>query len=70
MYLKHIPSSDLVEVLNLKELLDPCRESITGRLHAGEEMQEPTIFQKAVLVFPSGETLPQCWIDPNYKKSL
>jgi len=68
MYLKHKPSSDLVEVLDLKELVDPCRESITGRFHVGEEMQEPASFQKADLVFPSGEAIPQCWIDPDYKK--
>lgn len=70
MYLKHTPSSDLIEVLNLNELVDPCRESITGRSHVGEEMQEPSIFQKAALIFPSGEALPQCWIDPDYKKKL
>lgn len=70
MYLKHTPSSDLVEVLSLKELIDPCQESITGRSHVGEEMQEPTYFQKATLIFPSGEALPQCWIDPDYKRKL
>jgi hypothetical protein len=67
MYLKHKSSSDLVEVLDLKELVDPCRENITGCFHVGEEMQEPTSFPKADLIFPSGETLPQCWIDPDYK---
>ena len=67
MYLKHTPSSDLIEVLDLEELVNPFRESITGRSHVGEEMQEPAVFQKAALIFPSGEALPQCWIDPGYK---
>ncbi len=67
MYLKHTPSSDLVEVLNFKELIDPCQKHITGRSHVGEEMQEPALFQKTTLIFPSGEALPQCWIDPDYK---
>jgi hypothetical protein len=67
MYLKHKPSSDMVEVLELKELVDPCRDNVTGRFHVGEELQEPTSFSKADLIFPSGEALPQCWIDPDYK---
>ncbi|MDN5850470.1 MAG: hypothetical protein L0H63_12680, partial [Nitrococcus sp.] len=70
MFLKHIPSSDLIEVLDIKELVNPCRESITGRSHAGEEMQEPAKFEKAAFIFPSGEALPQCWINPDYQKKL
>ncbi|ADJ29833.1 hypothetical protein [Nitrosococcus watsonii] len=70
MYLKHKISSDLIEILNIKELIDPSRESITGRSHVGEEMQEPASFQKREFIFPSGETLPQCWIDPDYKKKM
>ncbi|ABA59503.1 hypothetical protein [Nitrosococcus oceani] len=70
MYLKHTTSSDLIEILNIKELIDPSRGSITGRSHVGEEMQEPASFQKRELIFPSGEMLPQCWIDPDYKKKM
>lgn len=70
MYLKQTHSSDLVEVIDFKELINPCRDSITGRSHVGEEMQEPTIFQKSALIFPSGEALPQCWVDPDYQKKL
>lgn len=70
MYLKHKTSSDLIEILDIKELIDPSRENVTGRSHVGEEMQEPTSFQKRELIFPSGEVLPQCWIDPDYKKTM
>ncbi|MDN5872691.1 MAG: acetyltransferase [Nitrococcus sp.] len=70
MFLKHMPSSDLIEVLDLNELVNPCRETITGCSHAGEEMQEPASFQKAALIFPSGEALPQCWVDPHYQKKM
>lgn len=70
MYLIHTSSSDLIEVLDLKELVNPLRESVTGRSHVGEEIQEAAIFQKAALIFPSGEALPQCWIDPDYQKKL
>jgi hypothetical protein len=70
MYLKHKSSSNLVEILDVQELIDPSKGDITGRFHAGEEMQEPTSFQKADLIFPSGEVLPRCWIDPDYKKKV
>lgn len=67
MYLKHKPSGDLVEVMNVTELVDPCREAVTGRFHAGEELQEAAPFAKSDLAFPSGEPLPRCWLDPAYR---
>ena len=67
MYLRHKPSGDLVEVLDLRSLVDPHRWQIAGRFHAGEELQDPANFPKADLVFPSGETLPRCWTDPKYR---
>ena len=39
-----------------------------GQYHAGEEMQDPEIFLKSELIFPSGEPLPVCWIDPHYNE--
>lgn len=71
MYLKHQPSSDLVEILDLPSLFDPFRHEVVGRFHAGEELQDPAKFQKSELIFPSGETIPLCWTDGKYKeKSL
>lgn len=67
MYLKHKSNGDLVEVLDVRSLVDPVREKIAGRFHAGEEMQDPATFSKADLIFPSGENLPRCWVDPNYR---
>ncbi len=68
MYLKHKPSGDLVEVLNLDALFDPCRGMLQGRFHAGEELQDPAAFAKAELSFPSGENLPRCWLDAHYRE--
>lgn len=68
MFVKEKNSGNLVEVLDVKALVDPCTNVITGRLHAGEELQDPTEFAKSNMVFPSDEDLPRCWIDPNYKK--
>jgi hypothetical protein len=68
MYLRHKPTSDLVEVLDMAALIDPCSQEVSGRFHAGEELQEPEVYAKEVLCFPSGEPLPRCWLDPDYKQ--
>ncbi|WP_456414931.1 acetyltransferase [Thiolapillus sp.] len=68
MFLKEEKSGDLIEVLSISDLIDPLRNSIPGRFHAGEEMGEPKSFFKTALVFPSNEALPRCWVDPNYKQ--
>jgi len=70
MFLKHKPSGDLVEVLTIPEIYNPGEKMIQGRFHAGEEMQDPENFPKEDLIFPSGESLPQCWIDPAYLQHL
>lgn len=67
MFLKDTKSGDLVEILTMDSLIDPCQLSVKARFHAGEEMQEPGVFEKAGLVFPSGEALPRCWTDPDYR---
>jgi len=68
MFLKHKPSGDLVEVLDLEALFDPFRTEVRGRFHAGEEMPEPAGFRKGEMTFLSGEHLPRCWVDPHYKE--
>lgn len=67
MYLKDRNNGDLVEVLDTEALFDPNKSELSGRYHAGEEMQEATAFAKDVLIFPSGEALPKCWVDPAYR---
>lgn len=66
MYLKHTSSGDLVEILELRALINPAIIRVVGRFHAGEEMQDPVWFNKNELIFPSGEALPQCWLDTEY----
>jgi hypothetical protein len=68
MYLRHKPSNDLVEILDLTSLFDPFQNQLQGRFHAGEELQDPAPFAKTELVFPSGESLPRCWVDPQYRE--
>jgi hypothetical protein len=67
MYLKDTKSGDLVEVLDMTAVTDPSSGQIAGRFHSGEEMQPETSFAKGSLVFPSGENLPSCWTNPDYR---
>lgn len=59
--------SSLVEVLDLRQLADPFATVVAGRIHGGEELQDPQHFAKVELRFPSGEDLPRCWRDPHYR---
>lgn len=68
MFLKHKPSGDLVEIMDLDQLFDPFESEVSGRFHAGEEMQDTAPFVKADLLFPSDEPLPRYWVDPHYKE--
>ena len=67
MFLKNVSNGDLAEVLNSSELIDPNASAVTVRYHAGEEAGEPAAEAKSGLVFPSGEALPKCWLDPHYR---
>jgi hypothetical protein len=67
MFLMHKPTGVLVEVLTLPNLFDPCSIEITGISHAGEELQDPTLYPKSDLQFPSGEALPICWLNAHYR---
>jgi len=67
MLLQEKESGDLVEILDIQNLISPAQNHVLGRIQAGEEEQDPANFEKYKLVFPSGEVLPRCWIDENYK---
>ena len=67
MYLRDKASGDLVEVMDLSAMVDPCVAELKGRFHAGEELQDPALYAKGDLEFPSGEALPRCWIDAEYR---
>jgi hypothetical protein len=67
MYLKEKATNHLVEIISLQELFDPFHHHISGRYHYGEEAQEAESIAKEVLIFPSGESLPECWVNPHYR---
>lgn len=67
MFLKDSETGDLVEVVDMKEAVDPTVEQVTVRYQAGEEVGDPVRVSKAKLAFPSGEKLPKCWLDAHYR---
>lgn len=70
MFLKNVSNGDLAEVMNTSELIDPNASAVTVRFHAGEEAGDPMGVDKSGMVFPSGEALPKCWLDPHYRVSF
>jgi hypothetical protein len=67
MLLKTKDSQDLIKVLDLEALINPAQDVVSGQDQAGQEEQNPAQFPKAELQFPSGEALPRCWMDADYK---
>ena len=67
MFLKHRESGDLLRILDVEELFNPLRVQVRARDQSGEEEQDPAPYPKDQLVFPSGERLPRCWVDPAYR---
>ena len=70
MFLKQKSSGDLVELVSLDTIYDPCQDTVTAKIHAGQEMQDPETFLKSDLIFPSGESLPLCWVNPKYQEVI
>lgn len=69
MFLAEKSTGHMIEIRDLAALFNPFESQVTGCLHFGEEAQDPEAFNKAELVFPSGEVLPRCWTDANYRTS-
>ncbi|MEH2333813.1 acetyltransferase [Nostoc sp.] len=69
MLLQEKESGNLVEILDIEALFSPKETTVKGQYQVGEEEQDPESFEKGKLNFPSGESLPQCWIDANYKSA-
>ena len=57
----------LVEILDVQDLINPNHDALQAKKQAGEEEEQPESYKKENLIFPSGETLPRCWVDANYK---
>ncbi|MBD2256019.1 acetyltransferase [Pseudanabaena sp. FACHB-2040] len=66
MFMKDTKSDSLIKLVDPAPLFDPVKSSVQGRQQEGQEEQPPMEFDKSQLVFPSGESLPRCWTDPDY----
>ncbi|UBF26320.1 acetyltransferase [Kovacikia minuta CCNUW1] len=56
-----------MEILDTKALIDPLENKIPIQVQAGQEEQDPESIPKQNLIFPSGESLPRCWLDADYQ---
>lgn len=68
MFLKRTSDGDLVEVIDLKEMFDPFVTVVQARSQAGEDTMDLASYRKSDLIFPSGEPLPLCWRDSQYRE--
>ncbi|HLP90759.1 MAG TPA: acetyltransferase [Nostocaceae cyanobacterium] len=68
MFLQLKETGDLVKIMDIQELIDPNADCVHAKDQEGQEEQDTESFKKDSLVFPSGETLPRCWWDANYRK--
>jgi hypothetical protein len=68
MLLAEKSTGHLVEISDITVLFDPNEQEVTGSVHYGEEAQDPEPIAKSKLAFPSGEPLPVCWTDPDYRQ--
>ncbi|ACK70572.1 conserved hypothetical protein [Gloeothece citriformis PCC 7424] len=68
MLLHDQQTNSLVKILDLEALFNPVQNTVCASSQAGEEEQSPKEFSKDRLNFPSGEKLPQCWMDADYRK--
>jgi hypothetical protein len=67
MLLQEKETGSVIEINDLLALINPVKSTILGQDQLGQEEQDPEEFEKKNLVFPSGESLPRCWIDENYR---
>jgi hypothetical protein len=67
MFLHDEKTDALVEILDVQLLFDPTETTIAARSQHGQEEQDPEQYDKSSLKFPSGESLPQCWLDADYR---
>jgi hypothetical protein len=67
MLLQEKSSTTTIEIEDLETLFNPLKHEIEGKIQEGQEEQDPQSFAKQDLTFASGEDLPRCWLDPNYR---
>ena len=67
MFLKEARSGDLVDVIDMESLTNPFSKNVMVQFQSGEDLAEPVSIDKHALSFPSGEHLPECWLNGYYR---
>lgn len=67
MFLQNKQDGSLIKIEDPRLLFDPNESKISGRSQSGEEEQSLADYEKIALQFPSGEELPRCWIDVDFR---
>jgi hypothetical protein len=69
MLLQLKDSGELVKVIDVQELINPNQDVVHAQQQEGQEEQQADSYKKENLVFPSGESLPRCWLDADYRNA-
>jgi hypothetical protein len=69
MLLQLKDSGELVKVIDVQELINPNQDVVHAQQQEGQEEQQADSYKKENLIFPSGETLPRCWLDADYRNA-
>ncbi len=69
MLLQLKENGELVKIVDVQELINPNTDTVQAKEQQGQEEQQADSYKKENLVFPSGESLPRCWLDANYKNA-
>ena len=67
MFLSETKTGDLVEIFDTRDLSNPFKTTLLVQFQRGEDLTEPEMIEKSKLCFPSGEALPNCWLDGHYR---
>jgi hypothetical protein len=67
MFLKETRTGDLVDVIDMGSLINPFTQLVDVQYQSGEDLADPVAIDKQNLAFPSGEQLPECWINGYYR---
>ncbi|GAA5187666.1 acetyltransferase [Ferrimonas gelatinilytica] len=67
MLLRDKNTGDLVEVMDDNGLHNPFVDRVKVQYQCGQDLADPELCDKQSLVFPSGEALPECWINGHYR---
>ncbi len=67
MLLHNKKNNSLVKINDFEALINPAKDEVVAQSQSGQEEQDPEPMQKQNLIFPSGENLPRCWVDADYR---